>query len=85
MQAAIVTSALLLTILSLVGNYPVGISHCPHGSFPVSRRFKVSHGSTWRLGFKLIGQTRYLFFRFGKRIRECTFRTFSSFDPLVES
>ena len=73
-QVATRTNALALTIVTLVGNDIVGVSHGPHGSFSVSRCYKCHMFSTCRPGDVLIGQTRYLFFKFGKRIRKYTFR-----------
>ena len=40
--------------------------------------------STRRLGLILIRRTRYLFFRYGKDIREYTFRTFAPSGTLLE-
>lgn len=84
-QGAILTKVLPLTNLTLVGDYFAGVFLFNHGSVPVSRYHKCHIFSTWQLGhIILISQTRYLFFRFGKRIRECTFQSSHSTDALIE-
>lgn len=54
MQTAVQKRALLLTIFTPVGNYPVGFSHCLDGSIPVSRCFKCHMSPLGGLGLNLL-------------------------------
>ena len=72
MRGAVLSDSLPLIIQLVVGNYAVGIPYSPHGSISVSRPYRNHMFSTWWSEHILIGQIRYLFFRFGKKIRMCS-------------
>ena len=69
MQGAILTKIIPLTNLTAVGNYIVGVPHSHYGTISVSRCYEPHNSPAGGLEQILICLIRYLFFRFGKRIR----------------